>query len=116
MRKGAGFYSRALSALRKQLQHPVLILRDDVLVSIICMAIYELVTLHQPNGWLHHYRGLAHLVRLVTSILSGAGAGLLTSEQIAIRGPQRHQSGVGFFMLPILRSCIVRNHFLSSYL
>jgi hypothetical protein len=64
MQKGAGFYSRALSALRAQLQDATLVLKDDVLVAIICMAIYELVTFHQPTGWLHHYRGLAHLVFL----------------------------------------------------
>lgn len=71
MRKGAGFYSRALSALRSQLQDPTLVLKDDVLVAIICMAIYELVTFHQPTGWLHHYRGLAHLVSLLRCSFTG---------------------------------------------
>ncbi|CAI7673480.1 unnamed protein product [Penicillium pancosmium] len=71
MRKGAGFYSRALSALRSQLQDATLVLKDDVLVAIICMAIYELVTFHQPTGWLHHYRGLAHLVILLCCSFMG---------------------------------------------
>lgn len=62
VRKGAGFYSRALNALRGQLLDPMLVLEDVVLVSIICMGIYELVTFDQPNGWLHHYKGLARLV------------------------------------------------------
>lgn len=71
MRKGAGFYSRALSALRSQLQDPYLALQDDILVAIVCMAIYELVTFHQPTGWLHHYSGLAQLVCIVA--YSGSG-------------------------------------------
>lgn len=71
MRKGAGFYSRALSALRSQLQDPFLALQDDILVAIVCMAMYELVTFHQPTGWLHHYRGLAQLVCLVFDSVSG---------------------------------------------
>lgn len=64
IRKGAGFYSRALNSLRGQLQDPNMVLEDEVLVAIICMAIYELVTFDQPNGWLHHYKGLAQLVCL----------------------------------------------------
>jgi len=64
MKKGAGFYSRALNALRSHLQDPILVFRDDVLIAIICMAIYELVTYHQPTGWLHHYNELARLIYL----------------------------------------------------
>lgn len=64
MRKGARFYSRALSALRIQLQDPQLVLEDDILAAIICMGIYESVTFTQPNGWLHHYKGLARLVSI----------------------------------------------------
>jgi Fungal specific transcription factor domain len=63
MRKGAGFYARALRALRTQLQDPQLALEDDVLVAIICMGLYELISFTQPSGWLHHYKGLARLVR-----------------------------------------------------
>lgn len=73
VRKGAGFYSRALTSLRGQLQDPNLLLEDEVLVAIICMGIYELVTFDQPKGWLHHYKGLARLVGLTSpekSVLS----------------------------------------------
>lgn len=62
VRKGAGFYSRALTSLREQLQNSTLVLGDEVLIAIICMGIYELVTFDQPTGWLHHYKGLARLV------------------------------------------------------
>ncbi|KAJ5212591.1 uncharacterized protein N7498_004237 [Penicillium cinerascens] len=86
VRKGAGFYSRALTSLRRQLQDPNLVLEDEVLVAIICMGIYELVTFNQPNGWLHHWKGLARLT--------------------ALRGPHRFQSGIAHALFPSLRSCI----------
>ncbi|KAF3386552.1 Uncharacterized protein F1880_001404 [Penicillium rolfsii] len=86
MRKGAGFYSRALHAVRSNLEDPQLVLEDDLLVAIVCMAIYEMVAFTQPTGWLHHYKGLARLT--------------------AIRGPHRHQSGVALAILPTLRSSI----------
>jgi hypothetical protein len=69
MRKGAGFYSRALRALRSHLEDPNLVLEDDLIVAIICMAIYEMVTFTQPTGWLHHYKGLARLVNIHLSLL-----------------------------------------------
>jgi hypothetical protein len=65
MRKGAWFYSRALGALRAQLQDPKLVLEEDVLVSIICMGVYELLAFTQPTGWLNHYKGLARLVSVL---------------------------------------------------
>lgn len=70
MRKATGFYSRALSALRSQLQDPILVLRDDVLIAIITLAIYELITFSQPRGWLQHYKGLASLVRIAVEYLN----------------------------------------------
>ncbi|KAJ5289480.1 uncharacterized protein N7443_009733 [Penicillium atrosanguineum] len=86
IRKGAGFYSRALTSLRGKLQDPTLVLGDEVLVAIVCMGIYELVTFDQPHGWLHHYKGLARLTHL--------------------RGPHCFQAGVAHTLLPTLRSCI----------
>jgi hypothetical protein len=62
VRRGAGFYSRALTSLRGKLQDPTLVLGDEVLVAVVCMGIYELVTFDEPTGWLHHYKGLARLV------------------------------------------------------
>ncbi|OQD77717.1 hypothetical protein PENDEC_c002G03517 [Penicillium decumbens] len=44
VRKRAGFYSRALTSLRKHLQDLVLVLEDEVFIAIICMGISELVT------------------------------------------------------------------------
>ncbi|EPS32070.1 hypothetical protein PDE_07029 [Penicillium oxalicum 114-2] len=61
MRQGARLYSRALQALQMNLQDPILCMEDDLLVAIICLAIYELVAFTQPAGWLHHYKGLARL-------------------------------------------------------
>ncbi|KAJ5689713.1 hypothetical protein N7462_004105 [Penicillium macrosclerotiorum] len=84
--KGVRFYSQALQALRSQLQHRDLMLEDDVLVAILVMGVYELVAFTQPAGWLQHYKGLARLT--------------------AMRGPERHQSGIGFAVYPTLRSCI----------
>ncbi|KAJ5684715.1 uncharacterized protein N7477_001060 [Penicillium maclennaniae] len=86
VRKGAGFYSRALTSLREKLQDSSHVLGDEVLVAIICMGIYELVTFDQPNGWLHHYKGLARLT--------------------ALRGPHCFQAGIAHALLPTLRSCI----------
>lgn len=69
MRKGAGFYSRALRTLRSGLEDPNLVLEDDLIVAIICMSIYEMVTLTKPTGWLHHYKGLARLVNIYPSLI-----------------------------------------------
>lgn len=71
MRKGAGYYARALHALRTQLQDPQLVLGDDVLVAIICLGLYELVSFTQPRGWLQHYKGLARLVGVALLCISG---------------------------------------------
>ncbi|KAJ5370292.1 uncharacterized protein N7496_006384, partial [Penicillium cataractarum] len=90
MRKGAGFYSRALRTLRSNLEDSTLALEDDLVVAVICMAIYEMITFTQPTGWLHHYKGLARLT--------------------AMRGPHRHQSGVASAILPTLRSCIAAGY------
>lgn len=65
MRKGAGFYLQALRAVRSNLESPTLVLQDDLLVAIICMAIYEMVFFTQPAGWLYHYEGLARLVNIL---------------------------------------------------
>ncbi|CAG8898353.1 unnamed protein product [Penicillium egyptiacum] len=86
MRKGALFYVHALRTLQTQLQRQDQAVGDDVLLAIICLSIYELITLTQPRGWLFHYQGLARLM--------------------ALRGPYRHQSGIAFAMLPTLRSCV----------
>ncbi|OOQ84069.1 hypothetical protein PEBR_32100 [Penicillium brasilianum] len=86
MRKGAGLYARALRTLRSNLEDSTLVLEDDLIVAVICMAIYEMITFTQPTGWLHHYKGLARLT--------------------AMRGPHRHQSGIASAILPTLRSCI----------
>lgn len=64
MRKGAGLYARALRTLRSNLEDSTLVLEDDLIVAVICMAIYEMITFTQPTGWLHHYRGLARLVNI----------------------------------------------------
>lgn len=104
MRKGAGFYSRALQAIRSNLEDPNLVLEDDLIVAIICMAIYEMVTYTQPTGWLHHYKGLARLVITRLHLVFFRSTNM---HQTAMRGPHRHQSGVALAILPTLRSCIV---------
>ncbi|KAJ5761998.1 uncharacterized protein N7511_005380 [Penicillium nucicola] len=86
MRRGASFYSQALSRLRVQLENSDLAISDDVIVAVICLGFYESVTFTQPGAWLAHYKGLAKLT--------------------AVRGPYRHQEGVGFALLPTIRSCI----------
>jgi len=62
MRKAVSFYARALRNLQIKLHSQDQAVGDDVLVAIICLAIYELITLTQPRAWLSHYKGLARLV------------------------------------------------------
>jgi hypothetical protein len=68
MRKGVCFYSSALRTLQAKLQRQDQAVGDDVFVAIICLAIYELITLTQPKAWLSHYEGLARLVSLRVSL------------------------------------------------
>ncbi|KAF7161926.1 hypothetical protein CNMCM5623_007341 [Aspergillus felis] len=86
VRKGAGLYSQALQSLRGQLECPDRALESDLLVAVICLATLESVALTQSSAWLQHYQGLARITEL--------------------RGPHRHQSGVGAALLSTLRSCI----------
>lgn len=62
MRKGVSFYAHALQDLQTKLLRQDQAMGDDVLVAIICLAIYELIALTQPRAWLSHYQGLARLV------------------------------------------------------
>lgn len=86
MRRGGVFYTQALQGLRVQLQSPDQALEPDLLVAILCLGIHELVTLTQSSAWLQHYKGLARITEL--------------------RGPHRHQTGLGYALLPTLRTCI----------
>lgn len=62
MHKGVSFYAHALRTLQTKLHRQDQAMGDDVLVAIVCLAIYELITLTQPRAWLSHYQGLARLV------------------------------------------------------
>jgi hypothetical protein len=106
MCKGAFLYTHALRTLQTKLQRQDQAVGDDVLVAIICLAIYELITLTQPKAWLSHYDGLARLVSIEISWCDGV-FDMLMPIQMALRGPHRHQSGISFAMIPTLRSCIV---------
>ncbi|KAJ5527800.1 hypothetical protein N7513_011959 [Penicillium frequentans] len=86
LQSGARQYSNALGVLQRRLNDSNLALEDDVLLAIICMSMYELVTVADPSAWVNHCKGLAQLT--------------------AIRGPYRHQAGVGHALLPTLRSTI----------
>ncbi|CAG8022385.1 unnamed protein product [Penicillium olsonii] len=85
MRKGARLYADALRLLRAKIQSQEAI-GDDVLIAIILLGTYELICLTHPRAWISHYEGLAKL--------------------IALRGPYRHQSGIGLAIMPTIRSCI----------
>ncbi|CAG8936161.1 unnamed protein product [Penicillium salamii] len=86
MREGAKKYADALKMLQIKLLCQEQAIGDDVLIAIILLATYELICLTHPKAWLSHYKGLAKLMML--------------------RGPHRHQSGVGLALMPIIRSCI----------
>ncbi|KAJ5248774.1 hypothetical protein N7468_000225 [Penicillium chermesinum] len=86
MQQGAAHYFRALRALQVDLQDPNRVTDDATLMAVLIMAIYELVASEHPSGWLNHYKGLARLVLL--------------------RGPEAHQTGVGFNVFSTLRSCL----------
>jgi hypothetical protein len=64
MRKGVSLYSHALRTLQTKLQRQDQAVGEDVLVAIICLAIYELITLTEPKAWISHYNGLARLVSI----------------------------------------------------
>ncbi|KAJ5740844.1 hypothetical protein N7493_000716 [Penicillium malachiteum] len=86
MAKSKKYYSRALVVLQTQLQDPEGVFEDEVLLGIVCMSIYELITFTDPSAWISHYNGMARLT--------------------ALRGPHRHQIGVGHALLGLLRALI----------
>ncbi|KAJ5116230.1 hypothetical protein N7456_000578 [Penicillium angulare] len=92
MQKGAAFYSRALRLLQSHLLNPELAVGDDVLFAVFCLSIYELFVFTHSMAWVNHYKGLSILV--------------------ALRGPYRHRTGLGFVLLPRLRSTIAISHIL----
>ncbi|KAJ5637674.1 hypothetical protein N7490_007553 [Penicillium lividum] len=61
LQKGARQYSHALEALQRELHDSRRALEDDVLLAIICMSVYELVTVTDPSAWISHCTGLAQL-------------------------------------------------------
>lgn len=87
LHRGWKWYSDALKELQLQLYHPEYVLREDLLVVIIYLALYESIAFTVPNAWFQHYAGLARLT--------------------AFRGPERHMHGVGFALYPTLRQNIV---------
>ncbi|GAB1201080.1 hypothetical protein APSETT444_010467 [Aspergillus pseudonomiae] len=73
LHRGSRWYSDALKELQLQLYHPEHALREDLLVVIIYLAMYESIAFTVPNAWMQHYKGLARLT--------------------AFRGPGRHTHG-----------------------
>ncbi|KAB8222875.1 hypothetical protein BDV33DRAFT_168048 [Aspergillus novoparasiticus] len=54
-------YSQALTAVRKAIGQD-LTTGPDLLMSIMCLCLYENIVVTQPRAWIEHYKAISHLV------------------------------------------------------
>jgi hypothetical protein len=60
--KGTMLYTQALRALQKELFDSEQALTTDTLSATFLLALFEMITSKDMNGWLSHFLGVGHLV------------------------------------------------------
>lgn len=61
--RGAKLYTHVLRELRKELIDSERVRHTDTLVTTLLLALYEMISFSDMNGWLSHCLGIGHLVR-----------------------------------------------------
>ncbi|KAE8333993.1 hypothetical protein BDV39DRAFT_198900 [Aspergillus sergii] len=56
-------YSQALTAVRKAIGQD-LTTGPDLLMSIMCLCLYENIVVTQPRSWIEHYKAISHLIQI----------------------------------------------------
>lgn len=62
LQTGASLYTQVLRHFRRDLQDQKRAFHQTMLINSLFLAVYELITFRDPNGWLMHYRGIGRLV------------------------------------------------------
>ncbi|PTB38293.1 hypothetical protein M441DRAFT_82465 [Trichoderma asperellum CBS 433.97] len=73
--RGTVLYTQALRQLQKKLFDSEQVLRTDTLSATFLLALFEMITSKDMNGWSSHFLGIGHLIKF--------------------RGPQLHRNGSG---------------------
>ncbi|KAK0763429.1 hypothetical protein N5P37_002806 [Trichoderma harzianum] len=60
--RGAKLYTHVLRELRKELIDSERVRHSDTLVTTILLALYEMISFSDMNGWLSHFLGIGHLI------------------------------------------------------
>ncbi|KAL5089133.1 hypothetical protein Trisim1_005986 [Trichoderma cf. simile WF8] len=68
--RGAKLYTHVLRELRKELIDSERVRHSDTLVTTILLALYEMISFSDIDGWLSHFLGIGHLVRHYTETLA----------------------------------------------
>ncbi|KAI9035077.1 uncharacterized protein KD926_004659 [Aspergillus affinis] len=79
-------YSQALTAVRKAIDQD-LTTEPDLLMSIMCLCLYENIVVTEPRSWIEHYKGISRLIQ--------------------INGPERYRNGRNRDILLAFRYTII---------
>lgn len=60
--RGTVLYTQALRQLQKELFNSEQVLKTDTLSATLLLALFEMITSKDMNGWLSHFLGVGHLV------------------------------------------------------
>lgn len=60
--RGTALYTQALRQLQKELFDSENVLKTDTLSATLFLALFEMITSKDMNGWLSHFFGIGHLV------------------------------------------------------
>lgn len=61
--RGTVLYTQALRQLQKELFDSEQVLKTDTLSATLLLALFEMITSKDMNGWSSHFLGIGHLVR-----------------------------------------------------
>ncbi|KAL6890872.1 hypothetical protein GGI43DRAFT_415005 [Trichoderma evansii] len=85
--RGTVLYTQALCQLQKELFDSEQVLKTDTLSATLLLALFEMITSKDMNGWLSHFLGIGHLIKF--------------------RGPQLHRDGPGKELFITTRPSII---------
>ncbi|PON23755.1 hypothetical protein TGAM01_v207402 [Trichoderma gamsii] len=85
--RGTVLYTQALRQLQKELFDSEQVLKTDTLSATLLLALFEMITSKDMNGWLSHFLGVGHLIKF--------------------RGPQAHRDGPGKELFLTTRPSII---------
>ncbi|KAL2808962.1 hypothetical protein BJX63DRAFT_374625 [Aspergillus granulosus] len=62
--RGKEAYGHAINAVRWAINHPHRKAEPDVLMSIMCLCLYENIIVTNPRTWIEHYKGVSTLIEM----------------------------------------------------